>query len=116
VTIRYLYSTSSTRPVVRISRRGVHGTEHGGVGAGGGSSENIPVFESLRMALVIIYHHKYVQMSISNRTLPICSRIRVVVTTVLKLWPSIIIARHKHTGFKCAARVALWTAAAKLLQ
>ena len=43
-----------------------------------GSSENIPDFESLRMALAITLHHKYVQFSGGNRTLPIHSRIGVV--------------------------------------
>ena len=50
------------------------------------------VFESLRTALVITLHHKYVQLSGGNRALPTCSRIGVVITLVLKLWSSIIVA------------------------
>ena len=79
-----------------------------GVGVGGGaplshmkhrSSENIPLFESQRMALVITLHHKYIQLSDSNHTLPIHSRIGVIMT--LELWPSMIIARHTHVSFYC---------------
>ena len=58
------------------------------------SAENIPVFE--RMALVITLYHKYVQLSDSNHALPIRSRIGVVMTLVLELWP---IAKRKHVSF-----------------
>jgi len=61
-------------------------------------SENIPVFESLRMALVITSHHKYVQLSASNHVLLIPSRIGVVMTAH-KLWPGIIVTILKHTSF-----------------
>jgi len=55
-------------------------------------------------------------LSGNNRALPICSRIEVVMTLVLEVWHSMIVARCKHTGFNHAVRVALWTEAAKLLQ
>ena len=65
-----------------------------------GSSENILFFESLRMALVITSHHKYVQLSGSNHTLPICSsRVGVVMMLGFEFWPSMIIARHKYMSF-----------------
>ena len=63
------------------------------------SSENISLFESLRMALVITSHQKYIQLSGSNHTLPIHSRIGVIAT--LELWPSMIIARYTHASFYC---------------
>ena len=57
-------------------QRGVRGTERRGwVWERGLSqlkhirSENVPVFESLRMALVITSHHKYVQLNASNHVL-----------------------------------------------
>ena len=66
----------------------------------GGRSETLPYFESLRMALMITLHHKYVQLSSSNRVLPIHSRIGVVITLGLELWPSITIARPIYASFK----------------
>ena len=63
-----------------------------------GSSENIPIFESQRMALVITLQHKYIQLSGSDRTLPTCSRIGVVMLLGLELCPSIIIARCTYVS------------------
>ena len=77
---------------------------------GGGSSENIPFFESPRTALVITLYHEYVQL--------VHSRIGMVMTLGLELWPSIIIARRKYTSFKscclccivdCSSKTALIT-------
>ena len=38
----------------------------------------------------------YVQLSGSTLTLPVCSRMDVVM--MLRLWASMIIASHKHVG------------------
>jgi len=71
------------RPVARISRRGVCGTEQA-MGGGLESSESTPVSESLRMALAITSHHKHIQLRVSiycNRALPIRrTRIGMVMT------------------------------------
>ena len=53
--------------------------------------------ESQRMALVITSHHKYVQDS--NRALAIHSRIGVVMTLLLELWPSIICSQMQTRLF-----------------
>ena len=49
---------------------------------------------SLRMALVITLHHKYIQLSGSNHALPIHSRIGVVIMLTLELCLSIILEIH----------------------
>ena len=49
------------------------------------SSESILFSESLRMALVVTLHHKYIQLSSSEHTLPIHNRTGIVMTPVLKL-------------------------------
>ena len=97
-------------PIARIFRRGFVGPSAGGGCRGGASSENLPLFESLRMALVITLHHKYVQLSSSNHTIPICSRKGMVM--VLEFNYS-----HMQTCefLKHVIHVALWTAAAAKL-
>ena len=65
----------------------------------GGSSENKPVFENIRMALVMTLQHKYIQLNGNNHTLLIRSRIGVVMTLVFELQPSIIVSRCKHASF-----------------
>ena len=78
------------------------------------SSENILVFESLRMALVITSNMS--SYAVVTAHFPYFSRIGVVMTLVLKLWPSIIVARRKHVSFKPANCCSLWIAAVKLLR
>ena len=56
-----------------------------GVVQEGGSSENIPVFENIRMALVMTLPHKYIQLSGSNHALLIRSRIGMDMMLVLEL-------------------------------
>lgn len=52
-------------------------------------------FESLRMALVIASHHKYIQLSSSNFAFTIHSRMDMHGNDA-RLWASIIISRCKH--------------------
>ena len=56
------------------------------------------------MALVITLHHKYIQLSSSNHTIPICSRIGMVMVLGFKLWPSMIITRCNTQLFKTQMR------------
>jgi len=72
-----------------------------------------PISESLRMALVITLHHKYIQLSGSNHTLPIHSRIGVVLSLGLGLYN--YSEMHICKFLKNAIRIASWTTAAKLL-
>jgi len=64
-----------------------------GLGAGGElplpaqnmEAQRLYHFESLRMALVITLHHTDVQLSSSNHTIPVYSRVGMVVVLGFKL-------------------------------
>jgi len=56
-----------------------------GVVQEGGSSENIPDFENIRMALVMTSPHKYIQLSSSNHALLIRSRTGMVMMLLFEL-------------------------------
>ena len=91
------------------------------VGMGGGSlpveAQKLREYTSFWKPKNVPGHHKYVQLSASNHVLLIPSRIGVVMTLVLKLWPGIIVARCKHMRFlNMLSVLPLWTAAAKMLQ